>query len=68
MDFVRKIEGMQKRQSNEDSFANIVYLLMRKLHQPYSEIMNMPVPMLLKLTELWNKEVKEMEKANKKKK
>ena len=68
MDFVKKIEGMQKVKSSEDTFAELVYILMRELHQPYKDIMAMPIPLMRALMKCYEKEMEARKKAMKKKK
>ena len=55
------------KKSDEDTFPNIVYNLMTQLHQQYSEIMSMPLPLIFKLLEIIREENKKQEKAMKKK-
>ena len=66
MNFPAEIEKRIKKSSSDSSFVDIVYILMRDLNQPYSEIMKMPIPMALKLVRLWEKQKKAEEKAAKK--
>ena len=68
MDFVKKIEGLQKKKSNEDAFGEVIYILMKELNQQYSEIMNMPLPLVTELMKLYDKEMELRKKSMKKKK
>ena len=65
-----EILALMNKTSHEDTFPNIVYNLMTQLHQPYSEIMNMPLPLIFKLLQIIDeenkKQEKEMKKGNKK--
>ena len=60
---VNQIEALIKKGDNKsDSFVNVLFNLMSNLHQPYSEIMEMPFPLVLKLCETLDKQNKDMEK------
>lgn len=58
---------MKDKYGNDERIGNIIYNLMTHLHQPYSEIMNMPIPVAIAMLKRLEKEHKEMEKQSKKK-
>jgi hypothetical protein len=58
---------LRNKNINDDKLANIVYTLMVHCHQPFSEIMRMPIPMMMQILKRIEKENKEQEKAMKKK-
>jgi hypothetical protein len=62
----REIQSLMNRKGHEDNVANIIYALMVHCHQPYSEIMQMPIPLVLNILKKIEKENKEIDKANKK--
>ncbi len=64
-----EIEKLISRKGNSDEtvFGNILFNLMTNLHQPYSEIIQMPLPLVLELNRLLQKQQKEMEKQNRRK-
>jgi hypothetical protein len=53
---------LRNKNINDDKLANIVYTLMVHCHQPFSEIMRMPIPMMLQILKRIEKEQKEMNK------
>lgn len=61
-----EIQKLMKRKGQSDAAGNIIYNFMVHFHQPYSEIMQIPMPIALAMLERLEKENKEMEKANKK--
>jgi len=50
----------------EDAYVKLVYVLMKEFHQPFSEIQNMPIPLINKLMKELEKEYKERERRAKK--
>ena len=58
---------IERRLSKKDSnvFGNVMYLLMRRCNQPFSEIKKMPIPTVLKMLEGMEAENKAKEKAYK---
>ena len=46
MQFPHEIEKRLKKQPKKKSFINLVYFLMKDLHQPYSDILRMPMPLI----------------------
>ena len=58
---------LRNKNINDERFSNIVYTLMVHCHQSFSEIIKMPIPMVLQILKRIEKENKEMEKASKKK-
>jgi len=66
-----EIQKQINRKGDSNSVGNLFYILMSKCNQPYSEILDMPIPMalgLIKSIELENKEMlKQQKKRNKKK-
>ena len=64
MQAVNQIEALIKKGKSDDSqsFVNMVFNLMTNLHQPYSEIMNMPFPLVTELCKALEKYNKDMEK------
>jgi hypothetical protein len=57
---------LRNKNINDERFANIVYTLMVHCHQPFSEIMRMPVPMVLQILKRIEQENKETAKQNRK--
>jgi len=52
-----KIESLIGKKN--ENIAELIYLLMRYLHQPYSEILKIPLPLAQELIKLFEKEAKE---------
>lgn len=67
MQIANNIEALIRSSKNSTVFGNIVYNLMTNLNQPYSEIMNMPLPLVFELLKILDKQNKDMEKEMKKK-
>jgi hypothetical protein len=63
---IEKIIG-KKNKDEENVLGNILFTLMTNLHQPYSEIMKMPLPLVNELLGIIDKENKKMEKEMNKK-
>jgi hypothetical protein len=59
-----EILALMNKTGEDDVFANIIYNLMVHTHQPYSEIMKMPFPLVIKLLEIMKKENDRMEKES----
>jgi hypothetical protein len=58
---------INKQFRTDEAFVKLTYIMMREFHQPYSEILNMPIPLIKRLMKELDKEFKEKEKAYKKK-
>lgn len=57
---------LRNKNLNEEKLANIVYTLMVHTNQPFSEIMRMPLPMVIQILKRIEKENKEAQKRMKK--
>lgn len=55
----------RKRTDQVKVFSSICYFLMKDLNQQYSEILEMPVPLVMELIKIKQKEIKEIEKQSK---
>ncbi len=62
-----EILALMNKTDEGDAVGNIIYNLMTHLHQPYSEIMNMPLPLVWKLLQIIKKENERMEKEMRRK-
>ena len=61
------IKDLMKQGDYDDSFVTMIDVLMTRNHQQWSEIKEMPVPLVNKLMERADKEQKEINKSIKKK-
>jgi len=64
MQVVNQIEALIKKgkQDVSQSYINMIFNLMVNLHQPYSEVMNMPFPLVTELCKTLEKQNKETER------
>jgi hypothetical protein len=60
-----RIESLINKKGDDNVVMNMVYNLMTNCYQQYSEIMQMPVPIALKLLKIIEQEHKKMEKKKK---
>jgi hypothetical protein len=60
-----EIQKLMKRKEHSDAAGNIIYNFMVHFHQPYSEIMRIPMPVALEMLKRLDKENKNIEKENK---
>lgn len=51
---------------NDGKPSDLIYLFMKEFHQPYTEIMKMPIPLVVDLLKRHDEEKKAQEKENKK--
>lgn len=66
MQSVIEIEKLIKKGKEENIIGNIFYNLMTNLNQPYSAILEIPIPLAIELLKILDKQNKEMEKQSKK--
>ena len=68
MKFPHEIEKRIRQNGQSDAVGNIMFTLMRHLNQSYSDIIKMPIPLVIATLKRLEKEMKEQEKAMKRKK
>jgi len=70
MEFVQKINQRIKAKPRGEEVIKIIYFLMADLHQPYSEIMKLPIPVAMALIDEHKRrsdiQEKEMKKGRRK--
>lgn len=57
---IEKLIG--NKEDKTEIVSNIFFFLMNEMKQPYSECLNIPIPLVFELMKIMKKQVKEMEK------
>jgi len=62
----QEITRLMRRKNHSEKSMNIIYTLMTHFHQPYSEIIKLPIPVAIEMLKRLEKENKELKKGMKK--